>query len=375
MKGVFRTTTFVVQLIIIFSLLCILAGCGGGGSGGGSGGVSNVGDGSVDTNEGYITISNHSSNDIEYCGNITLKGNAFISPDRSGGNYAGTQPDGEDTGVNVTVRNETTGNSASVNQYVSICSEYYGLLGYYYYLCNHTWEASVALEIGDNVISVMATDYNGNTGHDSIIINKPEESYTVSGTVNNLAYSYGLITPESNIWMYLTGGKITQSQQLKTINLGGRVVSGYQFTCVPNGSYTITQISLIDYVFEPENHVINVDYDNVIDVDFITEAYYLSIQFRSNAPNNRLKAIVKILNEYGEIVANSINSVNSFTFSVVKGKTYTINYDPSWGSWDGATIYAPNYTGDLIIDADKNNITVTMPDNEGVGVVIEVPTQ
>ena len=79
--------------------------------------------------------------------------------------------------------NETVGGGASAYQRVRYC------WFFYYWPCEHTWSASVPLQMGDNLSKITASDRSGNIGRASIKVTRLPE--TIPPTVNST-------TPESN---------------------------------------------------------------------------------------------------------------------------------------------------------------------------------
>jgi hypothetical protein len=139
-------------LILIVSLISLA--CGGGGGGGNGGGSSS-------SNQGWVTISGSSNYTTEStCEYMT--GGAFISPTWS----RCCSGSADDTGVTVTWTNVTTGVGGNAYQYVSICWFFRS------YLCDHTWSADVPLTMGQNLITVTATDPSGNVGKASVTVTR-----------------------------------------------------------------------------------------------------------------------------------------------------------------------------------------------------------
>src|SRR5438309_2493103 len=69
-------------------------------------------------------------------------------------------------GITVTWSNQTTGTSGLASATLEWCD----FLGYPY-VCGLHWKATVPLAVGDNLITVTATDASNRTGHRSITIN------------------------------------------------------------------------------------------------------------------------------------------------------------------------------------------------------------
>lgn len=105
---------------------------------------------------------------------VTLGGEAFISPTH----FRCCSGSATDTGVTVGWQNQATGASGSAFQSVGICW-FFG-----FFLCDHRWTASVPLALGNNPITVTASDPSGNTGSAAITVTREPDTTppTVTGT-------------------------------------------------------------------------------------------------------------------------------------------------------------------------------------------------
>jgi hypothetical protein len=150
-------------------LLLFLVSC----EGTGSGSVSYEEGG--DDGEGWVTIDEDSSYTTEY-ESTYLSGEAFISPTR-GGCCTGSA---RDTGVTVTYTNADTGISGRARQRAEYC------WFFRQYVCGHRWSESVALQMGENNITITATD-GYNEGKDSVKVTRIPETTppTVSSATPN----------------------------------------------------------------------------------------------------------------------------------------------------------------------------------------------
>ncbi len=242
---------FCLIIVITFGLAAIVGSGGGGGSG----------DNTGDTSNGLITIvyPTSESSYTEYCNSVDLSGEAFISPTWS----RCCTGSAEDTGVTVTWENKTTGESGNASQHVDIC--YFFMTPH---LCDHTWNASVPLTLGDNLIVVTASDPAGKTGNDSITVAKPEYTYCISGKVVNVN-GQPLGTFVSDIDLHLSGENIDEDAMVYADG-------SYGIACIPNGSYTLTPTSPMDYTFEPEYHTIVINGSDVSEINFVADGYFIS---------------------------------------------------------------------------------------------------
>ena len=147
-------------LLLIGCLLAALAsGCGGGG-GGDAGGVN-------DPNRvgaGWITISGPATTELTVA---VVGGTAFVSPTH----WACCTGNASDTGVTITWSNDTSGFSGAADQIPK-----YGWLFQFFLLGHQDWSASIPLAPGSNIISVTATDPDGNLGRAILTVTRTPDS-------------------------------------------------------------------------------------------------------------------------------------------------------------------------------------------------------
>ena len=129
----------------LFALALPLTGCGGGGGGDPPPDPNRVG-------AGWITISGPSTTDSS---TALVSGEAFVSPTH----WRCCTGLGSDTGVTVNWSNATTGASGTASQ-----TPRYVWLFQLILLSRQDWRASIPLVVGNNVITVTATDPSGNLG-------------------------------------------------------------------------------------------------------------------------------------------------------------------------------------------------------------------
>ena len=246
-------------LVGLTTVLLVLAsiGC----SRGGGGGTDSSNDSS---SGGWITITDPSDTGTAstYCNTETISGEAFISPTY----YRCCSGSASDTGVTVTWENLTTGANGSASQSVQICY----LFGSPY-LCNHSWSASVPLIVGSNVVRVTAVDPAGVNGSATITISKPALSYSATGTLST-SDGFGMGYFQSGLQVQLTG----TANKISTPSSAGSI-GQYNFTCLPNDSYTVTPISQsFNYNFSPELRDFVIADQDITDLNFTTPAYPVS---------------------------------------------------------------------------------------------------
>jgi hypothetical protein len=236
-------------LIFIF----LMNGCGGGG-GGGSPDTGPVG--------GWISITNPADTGrySTSCGSVSLGGNAFISQNY----YHCCSGSASDTGVTVSWENLVTGSSGAAQQ----SPEYCYLFGVQN-LCDHTWYADIPLALGDNIIKVTAIDPGGSGGTDTITVNKPALSYTVSGALT----SYGGI----GLDIYRSGVSVDLKDETGTMLIrtsGGGVSGQFALPCVTNGNYLLEPASApFSHSFDPAWYTVSVADSDVSGLDFRSVAY------------------------------------------------------------------------------------------------------
>lgn len=143
-----RTSTLAVILVL---LSVYVSGCSGNGDKGSTITIENG-------NSGWVSITSPSSPITVDSSPVLLTGQAFVSPSVSW--YDATHGI---SGVAVTWRNETTGASGSPYTYVEC--------GWFIIpLCVDNWSASVPLGVGDNHITISASDEDGNWGTATITV-------------------------------------------------------------------------------------------------------------------------------------------------------------------------------------------------------------
>lgn len=219
-----------IALSAVLSLLIIS--CGGGGGGDSRSSVSAC-------EGGWVTIANPTYTSI--CNSTYLEGEAFISPTW----WRCCSRSASDTGVTVTVNGQPAYQTVDYGIWVP--------------LYNHRWSASVDLSVGNNLITVTATDPAGLCGQASIVVNHPFQSYSISGKVN---------TPHGAAASYTD---LTLTGEGLSLNMTTDIDGFYIFSCLPNGFYTVAP-SKLGYVFSPNNRDTIIAGSNVTGEDF-TEAF------------------------------------------------------------------------------------------------------
>lgn len=232
------------------------------------------------------------------------------------------------TGVRVTWSNATTGTSGQAFQSVQFCP--------LVQLCYHTWRATVPLVLGDNQITVTASDTTtGAANTNTITINKPALSYTASGTLSTVD-QIGVRHFESGVKLQLSG------DAANSIIPSSRSQAGkYEVRCLVNGDYTITPTTnnTFNYLFQPPSRNFTVVGADVSDLDFQTTAYAATGMIRDTAGNPLGGHTVRIS---GGGISRSWLQDETGTYSfVVPNGTYTVTPAPSCTS---CTFTPPNRT-------------------------------
>ena len=208
------------------------------------------------------------------------------------------------TGVNVTWRNETTGSSGEARQNV-FCP----IISF----CEHRWDAAIPLVLGDNRITVTASDTTtGAATTTAITINKPILTYTVSGTfLSHLGTPPGI----GNVLVKTAGAGLHSA--------GVAADGTFQMSCVPDGSYTLTPSSTIAYDFSPPDRALTVAGADVTGQSFSATAFLISgnMTFTSNGAGKSSQAIN--LSGSGSTATNSTDSAGSYNFLAPNG-SYTL---------------------------------------------------
>jgi hypothetical protein len=232
------------------------------------------------------------------------------------------------TGVRVTWTNATTGTSGQAVQSVQYCP---------FYLCaTHTWSASVPLVLGDNRITVTASDTTTGAANTATIrINKPALSYTVSGTLRTVD-QIGVGYFESGVGLQLSGDA-AQSFIPSSRSQAGK----YEASCLTNGTYTITPTTnkTFNYLFQPPSRSFTVSGADVSDLDFQTTAYAVTGMIRNTA-GYPLGGNSVEMSGGGISWSWSQDETGTFSFVVPNG-TYTVTPAPSCTT---CTFTPPNRT-------------------------------
>ena len=147
-------------------------------------------------------------------------------------------------------------------------------------ICTYPWKFETLLEMGDNNIVVNTTDPAENYGDDSITVTKPWYAYNISGSVVN-TNGIALGCSEPIMEMHLKGENIDSYAAVESDG-------SYSFTCIPEGSYTITLELTMDYNYEPKSHTVYVNNGDVTGVDFVVEAYLINGRVASSCRNSTL---------------------------------------------------------------------------------------
>jgi hypothetical protein len=296
----------------IFALNLFLASCSGGG-----------GDESVPppTNSGpSISITSPTTDPTfsEVCNTEALTGDAGLGTSHSCCNGTAEQL----TGVRVTWKNATTGTSGQASQSVQICS----IFGMPPSICSHNWGAPVPLVLGDNRIIVTATDtITGWTDTDTITINTPALSYTVSGTLHTVD-QIGVGYFESGV-----GLQLSPDAARSTIS-GSRAQAGkFVISCLTNGPYTITPTTnnTFNYLFQPPAHSFTVSGADVSALDFQTTAFAVTGMIRDTLGNPLGSVGFSVTISGGGISWSQIQDGTGTHNFVVPNGTYTLIPAPS----------------------------------------------
>jgi len=215
-------------------------------------------------------------------------------------------------GITVTWSNQTTGTSGLASSTLEWCD----FLGYPY-VCGLHWTATVPLAVGDNLITVTATDPSNRTGHRSMTVSKPILSYSVSGKAVSEhgigLWGYG----ESGIKIALAGAGTSTYQYTEQDG-------SYSFSCVVNGSYNLTLSSPINYTFSPVDRPVTVTDADVTGQDFSAEAYLISGQVTLTYSDPFGVTWVQItLTGANSSATYSTGSAGGYSFLVPNG-TYTV---------------------------------------------------
>lgn len=165
--------SFLSSCLLLIAFVTLLASCGGGGGGGDV-----VVDDPDQEGAGWITLESPDVSGSSYSTDsptVTLAGGAFISPTW----WSCCSGSASDTGVTVTWANTTTGMSGRAYQFV-IYSCFFSSC----YPGYHIWHATIDLALGENLITVTATDPSGSLGRTRITVTRTPDTTppTVSST-------------------------------------------------------------------------------------------------------------------------------------------------------------------------------------------------
>ncbi len=324
-------------LALCLGVLLLLTGCGGGGGGG---------EEPPPPSGGWVTITSPTTDPsfTDYCNEAYLFGQAFISPDWSAVGAGGTVL----TGVTVTWYNAANGQSGPATQSASIC----------YILgtpvpCNHVWWATVPMEVGQNEIRVTATDPDGRTGTDTLTIDHPERSFSLSGTVKTDA-GIGLSFRESQLDLVMAGGGTTR----RTVT---SIDGSYRFSCArSNVVYTITPYSPIDYDFTPAEQTVMVQGDDENDLDFTTPAWFLSGRVQLESGGGLPDMMVNVSDGSDTDVTQFTDSTGAYRLALPNGSYTVVARD----IWNYFTLSPDGWTGPVVIngsDVADQNFLATHP--------------
>jgi N-acetylneuraminic acid mutarotase len=156
--------SFVWGRLVLILLVALLASCGGGDAGD---------DGEIDDPDqegaGWITLTYPDTGGAytTTAPTVTLYGEAFVSPTW----WVCCTGNATDTGVTVTWTNSTSGTSGSAFQRVT-----YSCFLSSCWISKHTWQATIDLVVGDNLIAVTATDPSGNLDRVRITVTRTPDS-------------------------------------------------------------------------------------------------------------------------------------------------------------------------------------------------------
>lgn len=312
---------------LCLGVLLMLSGCGGGG-----------GD-EPPPNGGWVTITSPTNEPslTDYCNEAYLSGEAFISPDWSAVGFDGTVV----TGVTITWHNAATGESGTATQHASVC----------YVLgtpvpCNNTWWATVPMAVGSNEITITASDPDGRTGTDSITIDHPARSYSLSGTVRTES-GIGLSFRDSQIDLILSDGSTTRRSVTSSDGT-------YRFSCARSGvPYTITPSSPIAYAFTPLQQSVVVTDADASELDFTSPAWFLSGKALLESGGGVAGMLVQVSGS-GSGVSQLTDNAGSYRLALPDG-TYTVVAADFFGYY---TLSPDGWVNPVIINgadlADRN---------------------
>ena len=220
------------------------------------------------------------------------------------------------TGVRVTWMNAATGVSGQARQNAFSCTIFDIPL-----ICDLTWGNIIPLVLGDNRITVTATDTaTGGASTATITIKKPILTFTVSGSfLSHLGIPPGF----TNSTLDITGVGTNGSHFDNIVEPTG----SYALSCVPDGIYTLTPSSTINYNFSPANRSVIVDGADVPEQNFTAPAFLVSgsVTLANNGGGFESQGIT--LSGSSSVATAVTASDGSYSFLVPNG-TYTLTPAP-----------------------------------------------
>jgi hypothetical protein len=287
-----------------FVLTLLVASCGGGGGGGLDSGTTNFGPG--------ISITSPTSDPpfSQVCNSERLAGSAGFGTNVSC--CVGTAA--EMTDVSVTWRNAGNNTSGRASQSVLFCP--------IFVFCSHTWSASIPLVLGENQITVTASNTTtGAASTDTIKINKPVLSYSVSGTFSS---HLGAPPGNANSDLEITRVGTDGSNSIPIFSNGS-----YAMSCVTDGAHAFTPSSTMNYDFSPASRSVTVAGADVTGQDFTAPGFLISgaVTFASSGAGVENQAIGL---SGSSSVARAFTDSGSYNFLVPNG-TYTLTPTDSLG--------------------------------------------
>lgn len=212
-------------------------------------------------NPTWVTVSSPEA----VCSETVLSGTASIS--ETGWACCGGTAS-QMTGVSVSWTNEATGEAGMANQAVAICSVY-PFPGAW--PCQpHRWGALVPMAVGDNSITVTASDVAGYSASSTVSFRLERPTYGLSGAVTD---QYG-----QPLWNPDTGGvRLTLQDGLGASRTTHTYEEGlFAFGCLAPGPYTLVPSAPIAYPFRPASRSVEVTDGDLTRQDFVTSLYVVS---------------------------------------------------------------------------------------------------
>jgi hypothetical protein len=335
-----RTLCLTFALFALLSMSLSLVSCGGGG-----GGSDSSADEPVEVTTyagGWVDITNPGTEtEATNCSPFMLEGEAFISDDH----FRCCSGSAEDTAVDVTWQNLSTGDSGKAYQSAETCY----LFGTPY-LCGHRWWADIPLREGDNLIKVRAQETGGGTGWgtDSITVTKAGASYAVNGSVATKA---GSPLSFQETWM---DAHIYNND----LAMRGAISSdgAFRFQCIPNGIYTVELKAPLSYVFVPEKYETIVNGGDVGNLDFSTEAYFISGTIVYSTSGTPVKSIAVEVSD-GSGILTTFTDVNGQYRVAVPNGNFTVR--PYFPLINDPLDFSPTDVQLTVSGADISNINFT----------------